>query len=111
MAKKGGNRLGSWAFLIGLILAVLFALFGTLSYTVVVILVLIGLLVGLFNISDDETTPFLMSGVILIIASSLGGRAVSVIGVFDRIFNALLLIFTPATVIVAVKNVFGLARR
>ncbi len=110
MAKKSGNKLGSWAFLIGLILAVLFALFGTLTYSVVVVLVLLGLIVGLFNISDNETTPFLMSGAVLIIASSLGGRAVSVIGVFDRIFNALLLIFTPATIIVAVKNVFSMAR-
>ncbi|HLC78711.1 MAG TPA: hypothetical protein VJH92_06315 [Candidatus Nanoarchaeia archaeon] len=111
MAKKDTNKIGSWAFLIGLILAILFALFGTLTYTVVVILVLVGIIVGLFNISDEETGPFLMSGVVLIIASSLGGRAVSVIDVFDRIFNALLLIFTPATIIVAIKNVFGLAKR
>ena len=110
MAKKSGNTLGSWAFLIGLILAVLFAVFGTLSYTIIVILVFIGIIVGLFNITDNETTPFLMSGVVLIIASSLGGQALSAVGIFGRIFDALLLIFTPATIIVAIKNVFGMAK-
>ena len=111
MTKAKGNRLGSWAFLIGLLLAIVFAIFGTLNYTLIVVLVIIGIIVGLFNIADDETTPFMMSGVVLIIASSLGGRAVSAIGLFERIFEGLLLIFTPATVIVAVKNVFALARR
>lgn len=112
MAKKG-NVLGSWAFLIGVVLAVVlgFGVGGDLTGTMTWILVVIGLVVGLFNVAGEETTPFLMSGTVLVIVSSLGGDALSSIKVVGGILQALLVLFVPATIIVAVKNVFGLARK
>lgn len=110
MVKKG-NMLGSWAFLIGVILAVVFGFLGDISGNIGLILAVIGLIVGLLNIADQETTPFLMAGVVLIIASSLGGDAVSNVPKAGGILDALLLIFVPATIIVALKHVFGIARR
>ena len=111
MAK--GNTLGkvgSWAFLIGVVLAVVLGALGQMNSTVLWILALIGLVIGLLNIADEEATPFLMSGAVLIIAASLGAEAIGAIGVFERILNALLVIFVPATIIVAIRNVFSLAR-
>jgi len=110
MAKKGGNQLGSWAFLIGLVVAVVVGLFGQLGSGWLTALVVIGLLVGLLNVADRETTPFLMSGVVLIIASAFGGDALSHVLYAGDIFNALLVLFVPATIVVAIKNVFALAR-
>ncbi len=111
MAKKGGaNQLGSWAFLIGLIIAIVIGLFGQLGSAWLMALVVIGLLVGLLNVADRETTPFLMSGVVLIIASAFGSDALSHVPYTGSIFDALLVLFVPATVIVAIKNVFALAR-
>ena len=110
MVKKGGNQLGSWAFLIGLVIAVVVGLFGQLGSAWLIALVLIGLLVGLLNIADRETTPFLMSGVVLIIASAFGGDALSRVPYAGAIFDALLVLFVPATIVVAIKNVFTLAR-
>ena len=109
------GKIASWAFLIGVIIAVLVGLVGglltaTTNTTLAVILVVIGLVVGLLNVSESESTPFLMSGAVLIIASSLGATAMQTIGWVAGILNALLLIFVPATIIVAIKNVFGLAR-
>jgi hypothetical protein len=110
MVKKGGNQLGSWAFLVGLIIAVVVGLFGQLGSAWLIALVVIGLLVGLLNIADRETTPFLMSGVVLIIASAFGGDALSRVPYAGAIFDALLVLFVPATIVVAIKNVFALAR-
>lgn len=111
MAKKKSNAIGSWAFLIGVILAVILGLFGTLTSTMMIILVIIGLLIGLFNIADEEVQPFLMSGAILIIASAFGQQIMDSTPVFARILNGLLAVFVPATIIVALKNVFVLAKR
>ena len=112
MAKKGGNVLGSWAFLIGVILAVVLALIGTaLTGAAAYVLVIAGIIVGLLNIADEETTPFLLAGAVLIIASALGQGVVDVIPLFRNILNALLLLFVPATIIVAIRHVFSLARR
>ena len=110
MAKSKGNLIGSWAFLIGVIIAIVLGFMGTLSDTMRIVLVVIGLIVGLLNIADEEVSPFLMSGVVLIIASSLGANEVSTISWLGGMLSALLLIFVPAVVIVAIKNVCSLAR-
>ena len=109
--KKNGNMIGGWAFVIGVILAVIFGFLGDLTPGMLWILVVIGLIVGLLNIADEEAMPFMMSGVVLIIAGSLGGGALGVVSILDSMLNALMAIFVPATIIVALKNVFGFARR
>jgi len=112
MAKVNtGNLIGSWAFLIGVVLAVILGAMGTLSSNTILTLIVIGLVVGFLNIADEEAMPFLMSGAVLIIAGSLGKDVVSAVPIFDSILQALLAIFVPATIIVAIKNVFGLAKR
>jgi hypothetical protein len=73
-------------------------------------LVIIGLLVGLLNVTGRETTSFLMSGLVLIIASAFGGDVLSPVPYAGPIFDALLVLFVPATIVVAVKNVFSIAR-
>ena len=115
MAKKIGNVIGSWAFLIGFILAILLGLFGVISPTSVnstwvAVLVVIGIIVGLLNIADEEASPFLMSGTVLIIASSLGQGIVGALSMLDGVLMALSAIFVPATIIVAIKNVFSFAK-
>ncbi len=110
MAKGKGNLVGSWAFLIGVVLAVILGALGPVSGTVLVILIVLGLIVGLLNVGAEEASPFLLSGVVLIIASSLGNQVLSAIGAVEQILQALLAIFVPATVIVAIRNVFTLAR-
>lgn len=111
MAKgKKMGLLGSWAFLLGVILAVVLGYLGSVSGTGLIVLVVIGLIVGLLNVADKEVQPFLMSGAVLIIASALGQNVTGEIAILDNILQALLAIFVPATVIVAIKNVFSLAR-
>lgn len=111
MAKtRSMDVLGKWAFLVGVLLAVVLGVLGPVTGTWAMILVGIGLVVGLLNVADREVVPFLMSGAVLIIASALGGNLMSNVPYVGSVLDALLAIFVPATVIVAVKNVFGLAR-
>jgi len=113
---NGAHLLGSWSFLVGIILAVLLGLGLTGPYqaTMLWIVFLLGIVVGLLNITHDETASFLTSGTILALVSFLGVQA----GVFDavapvigNILRGILTLFIPATIIVALKGVFGLARR
>lgn len=110
MVKSKNNFIGSWAFLIGVVLAVVFGLVGSVGGAWTIVLIFIGLLVGILNVTDKETMPFLMSGTVLIIASALGGSVFSDVQTLSNVLNALLIIFIPATVIVAIKNVFILAK-
>ena len=112
MAKtRGVDVLGKWAFLIGMLLAVVLGLFfSPISEAGLMVLIVIGLIVGLLNVGDKEVTPFLMSGAVLIIASAFGGNVMSSVPFVGSVFDALLAVFVPATIIVAIKNVFSLAR-
>ena len=111
MAKtRGMDVLGKWAFLVGVLLAVVLGVLGPVTGTWAMVLVVVGIIVGLLNVADREVMPFLMSGAVLIIASALGGNLMGNVPYVGSVLDALLAIFVPATVIVAVKNVFGLAR-
>lgn len=113
MAKSVKSKIGSWAFLIGVVLAVVLGLFmpaGGLNSTWTWILVIIGLVVGFLNVTSDEASHFLMSGAVLVIVSALGSGVLSETARLADVMSVLLTIFIPATIIVAIKNVFSLAR-
>jgi hypothetical protein len=112
MKKDMSSTVGSWAFLIGVLLAVILGFAGG-SSTWTLVLVVIGLIIGFLNVTASETEPFLMSGAVLIIASSLGQTTLGAAAEWpwlEGILEALLAIFVPATIVVAIKNVFSLAR-
>ncbi len=110
MPKKKDNWVGAWAFLIGVILAVIFAFVGPATWLPWV-LVIIGIIVGLLNIADVEVQPFLMAGTVLVIVSYFGSGVFEGLAFLRNILDNLLLLFVPATIIVALKSVFAMARR
>lgn len=108
MAKQTVSLIGSWAFLIGVIIAVVFGLVG-MTPGVLTTLAIIGIIVGLLNVGDREVRPFLMSGAVLIIASFFGQSIMNSVPYIESVLSALSAIFIPATIIVAIKNVFSIA--
>ena len=111
MVKRGKRvrKIGRWAFLAGVVLALVFAFIGQMTPEVVSVLLVIGIAVGFLNVKEKEVHSFLMSGVVLIIVSALGQSAFLTFGLLERMLNALLVIFVPATIIVAIRNVFNIA--
>jgi len=108
---RNENLLGSWSFLVGLILAILLGLGisalepyqGTLLWVVF----LLGVVVGLLNITGQEVGAFLTSGTVLVLVSFLGLQ----VGIFESVAPAIygillgiLTLFVPATIIVALRS-------
>jgi len=93
MAKQS-NLVGSWAFLIGVVIAVGFGALGeAITGNLLWILVVLGLVVGLINITGDEVGQFLMASAVLLIAASFGKSVVETVPMMLNILNALLLLF------------------
>jgi len=111
MAKKGGSVIGGWAFLIGVVLALVLGFLGNVNSTMALILVIAGVVVGLLNIADAEAAPFLMSGAVLVVVVYLGQGALTTVSQLAGVVDALLLLFVPATVVVAIRHSMSLARR
>jgi hypothetical protein len=116
MAKSKSNKLGVWAFIIGVIAAVVLGLLGgTLGAQwqqwLAILLVVIGIVVGLLNVTSDETMGFLTTAAILVFVSYAGSQAMAVAGQWAvNVFQALMLLFVPATIIVALRALWTLAR-
>jgi len=124
--KSKENSLGAWAFLIGVILALLIGLSTTIipipaltaySAQIYAILSILGLIVGFVNVTGKESQTFLLAGAVLVIVSRFGMDSVtgSLIGIgvgdtVSSIFAALLVLFVPATIVVALKTVFSIAK-
>ena len=121
MVKSRENLIGAYAFLAGVILAVILGLFDkalsgmyTIIYTTLVIL---GLIVGFLNTGDKDTKTFLLASVSLIIVGGLGNNTLifmsnlsPVLATLKNISSALLVLFIPATIIVVIKTVFSIAK-
>jgi hypothetical protein len=109
MPNKKKRDVGNWAFLIGFILALVFGIFAVQG-VVAWLLVLLGLVVGFLNITEKEVQPFLTASTILVLVSALGMEVMTVIPVLGNILDAILMLFVPATIVVALKSVFEMAK-
>lgn len=105
------TKIGSWSFTIGLLIAVVFGVLGSNLFDVGLILVLLGLIVGILNITGKETVPFLVVAIALITAGNAGLEGLPVVGAWlGAILGNVQVFVAPAAVFVAVKAVYDLAK-
>ena len=128
--KSKENSLGAQAFLIGVIIAIVIAFVKSFSITAFVdynqvfyiILVIMGIIIGSINVSTKDIHTFLLAGTVLVIVSKFGLEGVidrlggSMLGITQfgliaqEFFGALLVLFIPAVIIVALKTVFSISK-
>ena len=123
------NSVGAWTFLIGVILAVVIGFStsfiglknsGVIYYStqIYAILIILGLIIGwMLKVSGKDAQTFMISGTVLVIVSWYGKESVtgSIFGIgigsiVSSVFSALLVLFVPATIVVALKTLFGITR-
>jgi cytochrome bd-type quinol oxidase subunit 2 len=122
---KGSIQYGVWAFTIGMFLALFAGLFSSLlnlpnnvNGIIVAVLVVLGIAVGFLNVSKEETSSFLMSSVAVMIALFTAGSAIaamlSSLGIIGTVLQSLLsyinMFVFPATIVVAIKSIYALAK-
>jgi hypothetical protein len=125
--KVKENSLGAWAFLIGVVLAVFIGVLASFisisalqiySSVIYAILLILGLVVGFsIKVTRKDAQTFLITSAILVVVSKFGMESVlgSLLGIgvgniASTTFAALLALFVPATIVVALKTLFGLAK-
>ena len=107
------SNIGSWSFIIGLIIAVLVGLFAEASGVLVTVLVILGLIVGFLNISDKEVNRFLVASIALILSGLAGDFLAMVPAIGDllqRIVSNFMILVAPAAIVVSVKAIYALAK-
>ena len=108
------EEIGSYAFIAGVIIAIVASFVSLNSTLVTEALVVLGIIVGLINVTDKETQPFLVATVSLVLVSSLAGtglKEVPVIGTqLQSVLFGVMTFVTPAVIVVALKQIYGIAK-
>ena len=108
--------IGKWAFIIGVLLAIIAGLFGNLipANIAVIIgwaLVIAGLVIGFLNIADKEVTNFLIAAIALLAVGAAGLGAVTIAGpIINAVLTNIIAIVSPAALVVALKAVYAMGK-
>ena len=112
---KNNNSIGKWAFLIGIMVAILAALITSISAsTILLILFILGIVVGLLNIAEKDTTKFLIAVIALLVIGVGSLNALSILGTIKSYLTSMLGNFISfvgaAGLIVSIKALFGTSK-
>ncbi|MFH0970706.1 MAG: hypothetical protein V1776_04585 [Candidatus Diapherotrites archaeon] len=109
------QKIGSWAFIIGVVIAIIAGLlgvgvFGPAAEWIPLVMVILGILIGVLNVSDKEITTFLVAVIALLVAGGVNWAIIPIIGEqLGTIFFNIASLMAPAAIIVGIKAVWNLA--
>ena len=121
MAKKSSllkkekmeiHRVAHYAFFVGLLIAIVAGFFRNVvgPEVLVTTLVILGFLVGLFNLTAKETTPFLVASIALMLAGIVNLGLIPGVGVYLRsILSNIVVFVVPGAIILGMKAIWKLA--
>ncbi len=109
------HKVGHFAFVGGVLIAVVAGLLQATSTFFAFSLLLLGIVVGFLNISTKEDTHFLVATIALLVAGSADFQILNVIfnplgTVMTSLFANIKIFVAPAAIVVALKAIIKLAR-
>ena len=102
-------KMGKWAFIIGLVVAVLAGIFFQPDWAIWVLAVL-GVIVGLLNITTEDTRGFLLAAIALTLSATALNTLPVVGKAFELILPFVVAFVSGATIVVALKELFQAGR-
>jgi quinol-cytochrome oxidoreductase complex cytochrome b subunit len=106
------HRIAHYLFFLGIIIAILAGFFRNVvdPRVLVTTLILLGLIVGLFNITAKETHQFLLAAIALMLAGIVNLSLIPIIGDLLRAMLSNIVVFVvPGAIIVGLKTIWQLA--
>lgn len=101
------TTIGHWAFLGGLLVAIL-AGFVEIPYLLLILFVL-GLIVGFLNITEKESAPFLIAVIALLLIGVSGLQFGQLTGLIATMLNNFVAFVAAAGLVVAIKQILTIA--
>ncbi len=106
------QKIGGYAFLLGILIAIIFALIPGLDGTswVPFVLLILGIIVGLLNIEDKDIGLFLIAAIVLIATSATPLNTLPIVGpMLSRIVLNFVTFVSPAALIVSIVAIIKVA--
>jgi len=119
MAMTKGRLLsliGFWAFIVGLIIAVVAGILAATntaqgaSQVIVIVLIILGLIIGFLNITAKEIMLFLLAAVALIVVGNVFTPLGAVGSFLGYILGYVAALMAPAAVVAAIKALWAVGK-
>ena len=122
MAKGKTNVLGMigfWAFILGLVIAVVVGILAALGIVgaavmpaIIIVLIILGLIVGFLNITAKEILLFLVATIALIVVGGVFAplSAFSIGAMLDAILALVATLMAPAAIVAAIKALWAVGK-
>ncbi|KHO50136.1 MAG: hypothetical protein QT02_C0002G0074 [archaeon GW2011_AR9] len=111
-SKLEFHRVAHYAFFVGLLVAIVAGLFRDFISPEVLVttLVILGFVVGLFNLTAPETIPFLVAAIALMLAGIVNLGLIPGVGLYLRsILSNIVVFVVPGAIILGLKTIWKLA--
>jgi hypothetical protein len=102
--------IGKWAFIVGLVVAVLAGLFFQPAWAIW-ILAILGVIVGLLNVTAEDTRGFLLASIALTLSATALNTLPVVGTAFSLVLPFVVAFVAGAMIVVALKELFQTARQ
>lgn len=115
------NLIGAYAFLIGIILAIIVGFIFVNDFVnpiIMLILAVLGIVAGFF-VAEKDVQTFLLASVSIVIVGYYGISGLALAATFGGVsigkmassfLQSLIALFVPSTIVVAIKTVFSISR-
>ena len=106
--KPDLTTIGHWALIVGIGLAIIagFAVIPALP----IVLFVLGLIVGLLNVKEKESTPFLVAAIALLLIGVAGLQLGGLTPIIASILNNFIAFMAAAALVVAIKQILAVAK-
>jgi len=105
---------GEWAFILGVLLAIVTGLITSIlsAGTVGLVLVVLGLIVGFLNVQEKETVKFLVAAIALMLTGLANVNQLPVVGPYlDPVLKNIVIFVAPAALVVSLKAIVDLTKK
>lgn len=115
MAKSGGSVLstiGFWAFIIGLVIALVAGIVMPANQIVLIVLIILGLIIGFLNITAKEILLFLVAVIALIVAGGAFAplTTLGIGAMLGNILGYVAALMAPAAIVAAIKALWAVGK-
>jgi hypothetical protein len=104
--------IGFWAFIVGLILAVVAGIFWPQNTTLIVVLIILGVIIGFLNITAKEFVLFLLAVIALVVVGNVFAplTVLSLGKILGNMLSYVAILVAPAAIIAAIKALWAVGK-
>ena len=112
-AKKGiMDKVGTWAFIIGLVIALIAAIVSptTTGKGVIILLGILGIVVGILNVTDSELNSFLIATLAFMVSASSLSALLGSVAYVVPFLNNIVYFVAPGAAVLAIKAIYDISK-